>query len=251
MIMSAAYPTAAPYSTGPCANYPTVWYGGPVPLSASGPARKVRPRRRRGLGDGCMSYSDILNSIGGGSAGCDPRDSACVMAGTQRANAAEDAIASSSCVPVGTPISFTVDTSPAAMNAFMNNTPIAQPVTVGGTVVTEVPTGGVNTAFSQAQAAVTNPPPPAPPQKVVNPSPQTQQTTTGSSTTAPGSAVNVANGTTATTQTSSDLVSTVQGYISDLTGGTEIISGVPNWALLAGGGLAVLLVVNMFSQHRR
>lgn len=246
MIMSGQ--PSAPYSHESCANYVTPWFGGPVPASFTGPAVKARPvyrylRRRRGLGD-CMNYSDILTQLGGGSENCDPRDSACVMAGTQRANAAEDAMVSSSCIPVGTPISFTPNTSAAAFNAFMNNTPVALPVTVGGATVTEVPTGGVNTAYSQAQAAVTNPPPPAPPQ-VVNPSPGTQSTSTGSSTTAPGSVQSQTNGGTAAT---GDFLSTVQGYIGDVQAGTDIIAGVPNWLLLGGVGVALVMMFESF-QH--
>lgn len=247
----------APYSQGSCAaNYTTRWFGGPVPSVPVGPMVKSKPtrvrmRRRRGLGD-CMNYSDILTQLGGGSENCDPRDSACVMAGTQRANAAEDAMVSSSCIPVGTPISFTPDTSQAALNAFMNNTPIAQPVTVGGATITEIPSGGV-TVYQPPPTTTYQPskplppeapaPPAPPPQNVVNPSPPSQVTTTGSSTTAPGSVTNQANG----GVTTPGLLSTVQGYISDLTSGTDIISGVPNWVLLVGGVAVVVMIAQASS----
>lgn len=214
----------APYSMGNVsANYPTVWFGGPVSQVYTGPRVRTRPRRRlRGLGD-CMSYSDILTQLGGGSASCDPRDSACVMAGQQRANAAEDAIISTSCIPAGTPISFTPDTSQAALNAFMNNNPLAVPITVGGTTVTEIAGGGVST----------NPPPPAPPPaQVVNPSPVTQSTSTGTSATSPGSAVSQANGGTAGSS----------GNVNSTT--TEWISGVPDWVVVVGGGLLAFLILS-------
>jgi len=232
MIMGSGVPNA-PYSQGTqYANYPTVWYGGPAPLFATGPEVKNRSHFRiptRGLGQSanCMSLSDIQSQIGGPS-NCDPHDSACVMCNVQKANAAEDAMISSSCIPPGTPISFACNTSAAALNAFMSNNPIPQPVTVAGATVTEIPTGGVNVN------------PPAPPQQqVVNPSPRTQVTTTGTSATSTTSAVSQANGTTAS---STGLLSTVQGYISDLTSGTDIIAGVPNWVLIAGGVVAVVMI---------
>lgn len=212
----------APYSMGNVsANYPTVWFGGPVSQVHTGPRVRTRPRRLRGLGD-CMSYSDILAAIGGPNTNCDPHDSTCVMVGAQKANAAEDAMISSSCIPAGTPISFVPDTSTAALNAFMGNNPIAQPITVGGTTVTEIAGGGVST----------NPKPPAPPAQVVNPSPATQSTSTGTSATSSGSAVSQANGGTAGSS----------GNVNSTT--TEWISGVPDWLVVVGGGLLAFLILS-------
>jgi hypothetical protein len=54
--------------------------------------------------------------------------------------------------------------------------------------------------------------------------------------------VSQANGTTAS---STGLLSTVQGYISDLSSGTDIIAGVPNWVLIAGGVVAVVMIAQV------
>ena len=101
--------------------------------------------------------------------------------------------------------------------------------------------------------------PPAPPQpSVVNPSPPTLLTTTGSSTTAPGSLVNQANGTVPPIcvqwdPTNPDVcqsystASTVGGYVSPpaTTTSSDLIAGVPNWVLFVGGGFALLLLARM------
>lgn len=92
------------------------------------------------------------------------------------------------------------------------------------------------------------PPPSAPPQStVVNPSPSTQLTTTGSSTAAPGSVTSQANGSVLipgdTASTVGGTVST-QGNVTSVSGG-DLISGVPNWVLFAGGAIVVFLLAKV------
>jgi hypothetical protein len=75
---------------------------------------------------------------------------------------------------------------------------------------------------------------------VVNPSPPSQ-TTNGTTTAAsPGSAQSQANG---TTFSPGSIASTVQGYVSTLTSGPDLIPGIPNWLLLAGGVLTIAYVL--------
>ena len=77
--------------------------------------------------------------------------------------------------------------------------------------------------------AGTSPPPslpPAPPPAVVNPTPSTQPVDSGSSTTAPASVLNLANGTASATQPAG-----------------ELIAGIPNWVLWVGGGVGLLLLL--------
>ena len=85
------------------------------------------------------------------------------------------------------------------------------------------------------QLAPTPLPPAPPPKTIVNPSPPSQPT----STPAPGSVTSQANGTIA----APTLLSTVQGYLSDIESGTDIIPGVSNWVLLAGAGALVVGLV--------
>lgn len=89
-------------------------------------------------------------------------------------------------------------------------------------------------------------PPPAPPQQsnVVNPSPSTQLTSTGSSTVAPGSVVSQTNGAVVSPGITA---STVGGTVSTTTTDTsgDIISGLPNWVLFAGGAVVVFLLAKV------
>jgi hypothetical protein len=88
-------------------------------------------------------------------------------------------------------------------------------------------------------------PPPAP--VVVSPSPGSQPTTTGTSKTTPTSVVSQANG---TTKTGADggLISTVKGYLTDPA--KDWISGVPNWAVVAAGGVGLAFIVMAMSRRR-
>lgn len=82
------------------------------------------------------------------------------------------------------------------------------------------------------------------PPNVVNPSPATQLTTTGTAATSTTSAVSQANGTTAS---SGDLLSTIAGYLSPTTS-TDWITGVPNWIVVAGGGLLGLMTLAIMTR---
>lgn len=211
-------------------------------------------RRRRGLGD-CMSGQDFAATLGP-QQNCDPHDSGCVMCNTQRANAVSNLV-DSGCVAPGTPVSFSCDTSNTALAAFMNNTPVAVNATVGtgssayvatGPAVTQPPvtyTPYVQATQQQqsnptAQQTVINqttppyqplPPPPGTSQ-VVNPTPGSQSTSTGSSATSPNSTNSQANG----------------GWFTDST--RDVITGLPNWALVAMGGGALLLIMEMMRGRR-
>jgi hypothetical protein len=96
-------------------------------------------------------------------------------------------------------------------------------------VVTPAVTPRPRGLFLARKPAPPLPPAPLPP-VVVNPSPPSQPTTTGSSITAPGSVLSVANGTTLTATT---------------TDPTQIISGIPNTALFIGAGALVLVLFAM------
>lgn len=205
-------------------------------------------RRRRGLGD-CMSGSDFSAAIGP-AMNCSTSDTACILCNTQRANAVSNLV-DSGCVAPGTPISFSCDTSQNALSAFMSNNPLAVNATVGtgpsafvATGPTMTPSAGVYVQATQqqqanpvAQQTVINsttapyqPLSPAP--QVVNPTPGSQSTLTGSSITSPNSTTSQANG----------------SWLSDST--QDVVTGLPNWALLVMGGGALFLMMSMMQGRR-
>lgn len=230
------------------------------------PVLNIMRRGLRGLGNGgCMSGADFLAAMGG-QASCDPRDSSCVMCNTQRANAISNLV-DSGCVAPGTPISFSCDTSGAALNSFMNNAPLAVNATVGTGATAYVASGPTvdtsgtplppppptapttqaattyalaieqaNTVAAQQTAAANYAAAVAPivAATVVNPSPPSQSTATGTTVTSGNSAVSQANGATLTTYTGAAASS--GDWFTDPT--QELISGFPNWLLLAAGGVA-------------
>lgn len=238
-------------------------------------------RRRSGLGDStCMSGRDFSAAIGP-PANCDPRDSACVMCNTQMGNAVSNLV-DSGCVAPGTPITFACDTSPGAVTAFMANNPIAVNATVGtgssafvasGPNVTVAPpafnsapsfggaAGTVNgqppgymTAQQQQQANAvaqqttlshTIPPyqPMFPQPAVVNPSPTTQLTGTGSAYLSPLSLVSQANGMALTTTGQSVAALPSGNWFDDPT--QDLITGLPNWALLIMGAGGLFVIVSL------
>lgn len=209
-------------------------------------------RRTRGLGNGCMSGSDFSAAIGPAMS-CDTHDTACIVCNTQRANAVSNLV-DSGCVAPGTPISFSCDTSQDALSAFMSNAPLAVNATVGtgssafvatGPAVTQSPGTYVQATQQQQanplsqQTVITptqapyqplSPPPSAP--VVVNPTPGSQSTLTGSSITSQNSTVSQANG----------------SWLTDST--QDVITGLPNWALVAMGGGALLLLMSMMRGRR-
>ena len=239
-------------------------YSGVLVRASRRPVLNVM-RRTRGLGNGCMSGQDFSALIGP-STNCDPHDSACVMCNTQRGNAVSNLV-DSGCVAPGTPVSFSCDTSNTALAAFMNNTPIAVNATVGTGSSAYVATGPAVTnsacpgcsaaelayfglpAYVQAtQQQQSNPtaqqtvitqttppykplPPPPGSSQIVNPTPGSQSTSTGSSATSPNSTNSQANG----------------GWFTDST--QDVITGLPNWALIAMGGGALLLVMEMMRRR--
>jgi hypothetical protein len=75
---------------------------------------------------------------------------------------------------------------------------------------------------------------------VVNPSPPGQTTNGLTSGASAGSTTSQANGTTAP---AGDLLSTVGGYVTNLTTGPDLVPGIPNWLLLTGGVLAIAFVL--------
>ena len=91
---------------------------------------------------------------------------------------------------------------------------------------------------------VVNPPP-----AVVNPSPSTQLTNTGTSQASPTSVLNLSRGTIQFPFVPGVQVSTVGGtvgtgsWFSDPT--QDVISGLPNWALLVMAGAGLFVVVSM------
>lgn len=127
-----------------------------------------------------------------------------------------------------------------------NNCATIFPVSGQTSVTPPTPPVGSNPTPTRPATKRPLPPPPPPPQ-VVNPTPVTQTTATGTSVSSPTSAVSLANGSTISpTTTNGSLVSTAGGYVtsaaSTTTDPTELIPGVPNWALFAGGA-ALLLVL--------
>lgn len=238
-------------------------------------------RSRRGLGNGsCMSGSDFSAMIGP-PANCDVHDSACVMCNTQKANAVSNLV-DSGCVAPGTPVSFSCDTSPTALTAFMSNNPLAVNATVGtganatvaaGPTVTMQPPGtsAANYWGGSRGTVAGNPPPNTTTQQtgqnptsgtsqhhlmtqttpgwqprhsrpqIVNPSPPSTLTTTGTSAFSPNSVLNQANGTVPVATATGD-------WFTDPA--QELISGLPNWALLAMAGAGLFLVVDLASRRK-
>lgn len=96
-------------------------------------------------------------------------------------------------------------------------------------------TAAVIAAYNQA-----NPQAPASTPTVVNPTPPSQATSTGTAATSPSSAVSQANG-----QISAGTSTVNQGTfdLSSLLSGTDWIPGIPNVALLIGGGALLVLLI--------
>lgn len=241
-----------------------------VLIAGSRPRTMSFFRRRRGLGNGssCMSGGDFYAALGP-QTNCDPRDSSCVLCNQQRSDAISNLV-DSGCVQPGTPISFSCDTSPAALTAFQNNSPLAVNATVGtgsssfvasgptltmqptaftGRFNTLTPTGAPSSMPTQQQNVAWSALPPMQPMapgpaapEVVNPSPNTLMTTTGSSFISPTSVLSQANGTTMLTSTSGG-VSTVGGWFTDPS--RDLIATLPNWALLALAGAGLFVVVTL------
>ena len=234
-------------------------------------------RRRRGLGD-CMGNSDFVSAVGG-SQSCGPYDTSCIICNTQRANAVSN-LMDAGCIAPGTPITFSCDTSQDAVSAFQNNSPLAVNATVGsgsGSFVASGPTVNLQQpgtpaapSWGGAGATVSGNPrgwgryhptgrspangvgqqwvwqPTFPPQEplysappvpsVVNPSPASQSTATGTSALSSNSVTSQANGTVVSTTTTGN-------WFTDPT--QEVISGLPNWGLVAIGGAGLLMVISM------
>ena len=205
--------------------------GGPVPLLATGPAVKMRPRLVRRHGMGVLDYYDLMAQAN--LQNCAPTDSACVADNVAKQAAVEDFWAANQAtgVPEGTKLTFSPLT-PAQVIGFAPPDARTSPGNI-------VPTGIMQVSVPAGAPTPKSPAPP--PQQVVNPSPSTQSTTTGSSATSTGSAVSQANGGTFLT----DLASTVGGFISgtnQTTTGTDWISGIPNPVVVIAGLAAVLLL---------
>lgn len=219
MIMSG--PKPAPYSAIGIAPF----FGGPAGAVIGVRRRPSWVRRGQpGLGQqSCMSGGEIAAAMPA-MQNCDPRDSACVLCNGQISNAVSDMV-DSGCIAPGTPIQFQCDTSPNAVQSFMNNQPTPTYAVVG--------TGATAYTATGTPPPATPPVVPPPPPTIVQPSPPTQPTAGSTAAQNAGSANSQANGGATGGGT---VASTVQGYVSALTDSTaDLIPGVPNWMLLAGG----------------
>jgi hypothetical protein len=242
------------------------------------------PVRRRGLGNGgCMSGQDFTAAIQPMS-NCDPRDVGCVLC-NQQTSAAVSNLVDSGCVSPGTPISFSCDTSPAALSAFRNNTPIAVNATVGtgsnayvatgptvsmatpgnpaapfwggaGSAVGGNPPGFINLqptgappgGVSQQTIATPTTPPyiPLPPPP---PAPQIVNPSPNTLLTLTGSSF-ISPNSALSQANGSTLNSTAQGGVSTVGGWfsnpvEDVIPNLPNWAMLALAGAGLFIVVTM------
>lgn len=206
----------------------------------------VRRRRGRGLGtvDCTQDYWSSRGTIG--TSNCSPTDTACIQAQTAAVSAFNDqwsacvtgtmgtgpqyvALATQSGDPNTSLIQAQLSWQAQQNNAVLNP---QYPVVAAATTV--VPT-----------TPPAKPKPPAP--QVVNPSPKTQSTSTGTTQTSTTSVTSQTNGTTSTAA-STGLLSTVGGYLTDPT--KDLISGIPNWVLLAVGVGGVVLIMSQKSGRR-
>ena len=226
-------------------------YTGVLVRGSRRPALGMLMRRRRGLGNGCMSSDDIRAAMNCGQwTNCSPFDEECIACSAQCSNAISDAV-DSGCIAPGTPLSWSCNTQ-VAVN-YGSTGQAGQSDIVVGT--------GPNAYYAAAQqqqanpvaqqttlAPATVPTHPLSPQPgiptVVNPSPSTQLTSTGSSATSATSVLSQANGTALGT-----VAPTSTGnWFTDPT--QEVIGGLPNWALLAIGAGGLFMVMSMASGRR-
>jgi hypothetical protein len=192
--------------------------------------------RRTGLGD-CMSSSDISAQLPP-LQNCSVFDSACVASNQQISDALNDLV-DGGCIAPGTPISFTPNTSAAAVNAFMSNTPVNTLPTVGGVVDTGTPQYSLTPVFTPSGAAAPttdwNPPQSAPVATVKPVSPLVPAVPVAIA--SPGAAPVGAS-----SNTSSSSTAPTDNWFTD-----SMFAGIPNWGLVAAGG--VLLLMMMGGSH--
>ena len=171
----------------------------------------------------CMQYADFLSAIGG-FATCDPRDAACASCNQQK-SAALSNLVGGGCVPLGSKVSFSCDSSQGALNQFQNNTPVVNNATVNGSPDSGWVVGSPLPTYSPASSS------PA------------------SSTVAP-----VLNLSPAGSPASSALLA-AQASVAPSSSSTDwlaqsMLGGVPNWALAAGAGVGALMLLMSMGGHR-
>lgn len=176
-----------------------------------------------GNGSGnCMQYSDFLAAMGGFQS-CDTKDFACIACNQQK-SAALSNLVGGGCVPVGSSVSFSCDTSQSAVQAMQNNSPVVNNATVNGTADTGWVVGTPLPTYSAPTppAAVS----PAPVYSSPKPTPA-----------APVSA-------TAALQAAQSSVTAPSDWLTQ-----SMFGGFPNWGLLAGGVGALFLFMSMGGRH--
>jgi hypothetical protein len=158
-----------------------------------------------------MQYADLLAAIDG-MAQCDTKDFACIACNQQK-SAALSNLVGGGCIPLGSKVNFSCDTSQAAINAMNANTPEVVNATVNGTP--DVGWTGSTPVFTPPSSS------PAP-SYVPTPTPTPSQAASSSNTPTPAPAPAV------------DTSNWFTGSMFD---------GIPNWALAAAAALALVMVV--------
>ena len=174
----------------------------------------------------CMQYADFLSAIGG-FATCDPRDAACASCNQQK-SAALSNLVGGGCVPLGSKVNFSCDSSQAALNQFQNNTPVVNNATVNGSPDSGWVVGSPLPTYSPASSS------PA--------SSSSSGSAPASSTVAP--VLNLSSaGSPASSALQAAQASVVPSTSDWLT--QSMFGGVPNWGLVAGGVAALFLFMSM------
>lgn len=122
---SGLVPTGNPFS--PCV-YPEDWAAEAANNGVTLPA----PMMGGGTSSGCMSEAQIAAQLPPVQ-NCSVFDTECIALNQQTTNALSTLVGGG-CIKPGTPISFTPNTSAAALQAFQSNTPVVNNATVGGKV---------------------------------------------------------------------------------------------------------------------
>jgi hypothetical protein len=219
-------------------------------------------RGLRGLGD-CMAVSDLVAQCGGtGSGACSPLDSACVATQTSLVSWAEDIQDANwgpegPCIPPGTSCPGSVASQVAAGSAVtqptgLPNGPSGLPYSTGTTTwqgqtaylwsdgsMTLAPVWGQNVVTPIAATPVV---PPIAPAKPVSIAPTTVQTTPAGSAIVNSSGASGSTAPSPASNTSQTSPPASTNWFTDTT--QEMISGVPNWVLVAAAaGIGLFFVI--------
>lgn len=195
---------------------------------------RLRSRGLRGLG--CISVTDLTSKCGGYSNNCNPRDTQCVANAAAINSWAQDTMYQygwpNTCIPDDLPCpNLSSAQQQQITQAFMNNSPID--LATGQAVNPNAPQGsgvvpGVNAPIFTMPVA----PPKTAPAPVALP-----LSGSPAAASSPAAALQQAAASVSPSSSPSDFLS------------APSFGGIPTWGLIAGGGVALLLLMSMGGRH--